>query len=351
MRHRDIALSIALAALAAAGCDRLGPLTEDDYLDAPPAEEPELHILPPGSAVPAITEDAELSSQIRIYDGLSDSALEMAGGVITRSDGKAAGVDVKYWSFGAARMEGSFAVTAPVYVLADDDGAGVLTPRTDHPWLVDSIPGDPSYSAVRRIFLVPVSAGYAGELLTSTDALREAIELGLVGEPQPAGTWQNMPIVPSGTRLELGGTAEPLAATEVYGRAYRIELFPLGGAAGVQPLRTNNTVPVGQESRLLSGVVGADGTLPSSPDAKPVFQYGIPAALPEPGVFNYTPLVTQLDVRLADTVAPTAILDDAQLFRRSASGSISGFYVAAVASYTTTTSVTNKQIQFAEGAP
>ena len=121
-------------------------------------------------------------------------------------------------------------------------------------------------------------------------------------------------------------------------------------ALGIQPLR-NGSVPIGQESRLLSGVAtGTPPVMPTSLDAQPVFQYGIPAA-PPTTAYNYTPLVTELDVRLATGVDPTTIMADTSLFKRSTSGSINGYYPAAVDSYTVTTSVSNKQIQFVDGAP
>jgi hypothetical protein len=364
--------SIALAA-ALVGCNLLEPRVDDVTADAPRAPRPDAavapdaasHILPAGSSVPAIADNAELVNQIKTYCGLSSSTI--TSGRITRSTGKAAAATVMYWDFGRASVAGSFAVVAPLYVLADPDGAGGYIPRTDHPYLIDTIPGDPAYAAVRRMLYVPVTASYAGEQLTSLEALAEALERGLVGEPVPAGTWRNMPVVPPGIKLELGGTAADLDATVVYGRGYRVELFPLGGALGLQPLKSG-AVPIGHESRLLSGVpTGSPPALPVALDAQPVFQYGIPGAAPTTD-FNYTPLVTELDVRLAsidtdsdgipDTVLPSAITSDADLFRRSSSCSsasncraIQGYLTGTVASYTVTTTVSNKQIQFALGEP
>jgi hypothetical protein len=361
MNKTPLVLALALAA----GCDMLQPLVDDERYDAPPtpneidAAPPPVdaipgarYVLPPGSPVPSIADNAELVIQIRLNDGLSDSALAMSGGVLARSTGKAGGAAVMYWNFGAAPMAGNFAVTAPLYVLVNSDGAGGWTPRTDHPALIDSIPGDVRYSPIRRIIYVPVTASYSGEVLTSIEALNEALDLGLVTEPIPAGTWRNMPVVPPDTKLEVGGTppVSPALPTEVYGRGYRVTLFPLGGDRGTQPLR-NGSMPVGQESRLYSGVAtGTPPMLPVSADAQPVFQYGIPAA-PPTTAFNYTPLVTQLDVRLAMTVAPPTIMGDAQLFARSATGGINGYYTDTVANYTVTTTVSNKQIQFVEGQP
>jgi hypothetical protein len=347
---------------AGVGCDTLKPLDDDDRYDAapsndvdampPPTDAPDgpRFVLPPGTAVPSIADNAELVTQIRLNDGLSDNALASNGGVLARSTGKAGGATVMFWNFGAAPMSGNFAVTSPLYVLVDSDGGTGWIPRTDHLPFIDAIPGDAVYSPIRRVIYVPVTASYAGEVLTSIDALSEALELGLVAEPVPAGTWRNMPVVPPDTKLEVGGAAPPVLPTEVYGRGYRVTLFPLGGDRGTQPLR-NGSMPVGQESRLFSGVAtGTPPTLPAGSDAQVVFQYGIPAA-PPATAFNYTPLVTQLDVRLANGVAPATIMNDPQLFARTATGGISAYYVDSVASYSVTTTVSNKQLQFQEGQP
>jgi hypothetical protein len=341
-------------------CNFLEPRVDDITIDAPPEVRPAdaaidsppgpKYVLPPGAVVPPVANDAELTSQIRIFDGLSDSALAMNGGVVTRSTGKAGGQTVRFWTFGGAKIIDGFVASSPLYVLADPDGAGGFIPRAGHPWLIDSIPGDPVYTAIRRVIYVPTTASYQGEVLASTAALAEAIDLGLVGEPVPAGTWRNMPVVPTGTRLEVSTVLPPVPATEVYGRGHRVELFPLGGALGIQPLR--NGSPIGaQEVRLLSGVAsGTPPALPTTLDAQPVFQLGIPAA-PPTTTPNYSPIVTQLDVRLANGVAPAAVTSDAQLFVRSATGSINAYLTDTVASYTVTTTVSNKQIQFVDGEP
>jgi hypothetical protein len=342
--------------LVLTGCDILKPRVSDETLDASgPSVDAALDaapnaprfVLPAGASVPNVADSAELLSQIKIFDGLNDNALAMAGGVVTRSTGKAGGAPVMYWSFGAVPIADNYIVSAPVYLLANDDGAGNLTPRTDHPWLLDSIPGDARYSAMRRIVYVPVTAAYDGELITSIDALNEAIELGLVGEPKPAGTWRNMPVIPPGTKLELGGAAAPMEATKVYGRGHVLDVLPMGY---VQPL-SSGRIPMGQEARLLSGVAtGTPPVLSTTLDPTPVFQYGIPTA-PPTTAFNYTPVVTELDVRLANGVDPTAISGDAQLFKRSTTGAITGYFTDAVSSYVVTTVISNKQIQFAEGQP
>lgn len=323
------------------------PPAPDAAIDAPPGPK---YVLPAGATIPSITSDSELLSQIKIFDGLSDSALAMNGGVVTRSTGKAGGVAVKYWTFGGAKIIDGFVASSPLYVIADPDGAGGFIPRAGHPWLIDTIPGDPGYTAIRRVIYVPTTTSYHDERIASTAALAEAIDLGLLGEPVSAGTWRNMPVVPTGTKLEVSTTLPPVPATEVYGRGFRVELFPLGGALGIQPLRNGSPLG-GQEARLLSGVAtGTPPALPVTLDAQPVFQYGIPAAPPTTAP-NYSPIVTELDVRLATGVAPAAVLNDTQMFVRATNGSISAYMTDTVASYATTTTVSNKQIQFVDGEP
>lgn len=343
-----------LLIVLAAGCSMLDPRTSDNQLDAggppdgAPDAPPKTYLLAPGTPVPSVSTNAELLSQIKIYDGLNDNALASNNGVLARSTGKANGATVMYWSFGSATLVGNFVATAPIYILADDDGAGTLTPRAGHPWLIDSIPGDARYSAFRRIMYVPLTSSYEGQLITSVEALQEAFDRGLVGEPKAMGTWRNMPVVAPGTKLEVGGVNPPVEATQVYARGYVVDLFPLGGTLGLQPLRFGS-VPLGQESRLLSGVV-TGGVVSTTLDAQPVFQYGIPAAPPTTS-FNYTPVVAEITVRLASGVDPATITSDATLFKRSTTGALQGYYPAAVDNYVVSTSVSNKQIQFVEGEP
>lgn len=343
-----------LLLLLLVGCDRLGPQVEDVTADgspppdSPPPVEGTKFILPAGTAVPHAADNAGMLAQIRLNDGLSDSALEMAGGVLVRTPGKSNGLAINFWNFGAARIAGNFAVVSPIYVLVEPDG---VTPIA-HPMVLDSIPGDDSYSQVRRIVLVPITSTYAGELLTRIEAIGEAFELGLIAEPIAAGTWRTLPVVPPDTKLEVGGGVDPVSPTEVYAAGHLVPAFLLGGSLGVQPLR-NGSVPIGQEARLISGVAtGTPPVMPTTADAVPVFQYAIPTAPPTTAP-NYTPLAAQVDVKLATGVAPTAITNDTQLFRRNpaATGSINGFLTDSVASFTITTTVTLRQIQFQEGQP
>ena len=330
--------------LLSSGCS-LGP-------QVPDTPETSANILPPGTMVPSIATNSELVEQIQLNQGLSAAALAASGGVITRSPGKAGGAPVFFWNFGTATLEGAFVVAAPLYKLATDNGDGTFTPIDGVPWLLDSIPGDTRYSAIRRIQYVPVTDMYDGQVIADTDALADAQALGIVGEPVPSGTWIDFPVVVPGVTLQVSATAAPAASHQVYARDYLVDGFAIGGALGEQPLSKANTPLLGQATSLQTGVAtGMPPTLSSAFDPQPVFQYGIPAAPPAAQTPNWTPIVTEVDVRLATGIAPTAIMADTDLFTRNAGGAITAYRVDNVATFTITTNVTNRPIQFADGAP
>ncbi len=272
------------------------------------------------------------------------------GGIVTRSTGKSAGSAVKYWNFGSAALEtNGIAVLAPLYVFGTVDGSGIFTPLSDHPPLIDSVPGDIRYSAFRRVIDVPVTASYAGERIPTTAALSDAVNLGLVEAPVPDGTWVNMPVVLPGLMLEVSSTSPPIPTQQVYAYGYQVDVFELGASLGAQPLKSGQAL-VGQSSSLLSGVASGSGVISTTPDSEPVFQFGIPSTPPTSSP-NYTPITTSIAVQLASGVAPSSVTADDQLFTRSASGSITGYLVADVASFSVTTTTNNLQIQFMDGAP
>jgi len=278
--------------------------------------------------VPRIDENGELLHQIQVHDGLDDSALEESGGVVPRLSGWAEGAAVNYWSFGNAPRFGAL-----VYVLVDESGA-----RVDHPLLLDSIPGDPVYSPIRKIQHVVVTGDYDGELFTTVSALVDGEELGLVAAPEPTGTWFDAPVVMPGTTLDLGEGVAPRATVEAFAGGYRVDLFSFDAdPRDVQPVRSGG-IPTSQAATLRE-----HGAISFKPG--PVFQKALPAA-PPAEMSNYTPLVAIVEVTLADGVAAATLHADADLFTRSMTGSISG-YTASVDSVTITTTIKNWPMQFA----
>jgi hypothetical protein len=324
--------------LLVAACDVLKPPANVDATSS--------NILPPGSDLPSVATNPELVTQITLNQGLSAAALAASGGVVKRTPGKAAGAPVLYWNFGTTPIEAPFAVAAPLYILATQDASGNFTPVDTHPYLLDTIPGDVRYSPIRRVVYVPVTDRYHGELLPTLAALSDALALGLVGEPVPAGTWEDLPVVAPGVMLEVSaGVAMP--AMEVFAHGYRVDAFELGTSLGRFSL-VRNTIPQGQASTLFSGVAtGVPPTLPNTPDPQVVFQLAVPTTASSP----YSPVTTEVDVRLATGIAPSAILQDSDLFTRGPTGAISAYRTDNVASFAITLTVTNKQFQFADGAP
>jgi hypothetical protein len=345
MRANPLIVVIALAAC------KINPIGSNTPPDGPPLDG--ALILPAGSTVPSISTNAELIDQLRINEGLSYSTLMSNGGIVTLSTGKAGGDTVSYWNFGPATLEtNNIAVLAIMYVFGTMDGSGTFTPLTTHPPLLDSIPGDTRYSAFRRVVNVPVSSMYTGQLFTSSDALTDAINLGLVETPVADGTWVNLPVVLPGLMLEVSTTSAtpPMPTQQMYADGYLVDAFELGTSLGRQPLNKSTMVPVGQASSLLTGVASGSGVLPTTPDPEPVFQFAIPTT-PPTTTPNYSPVTTTVTVQLATGIAPSTITSDSQLFTRNSGGAITGYFVANVASFAVTTTTSNMQIQFTDGEP
>jgi hypothetical protein len=338
-----------LVLFSLAACN-LGPRVDDIQTDAPLGVDApvETYLLPSTATVPLISSNPELVNQIRANDGLSDSALMMNNNVILRSTGKSAGQTVRYWNFGPTPVQDNFAVGGLVYILGTSDGT-TFTPLPNHPPMIDTICGDVRYSALRRVFNVVVTPSYHGERITSLLALGEALQKGLVEDPVPDGTWENLPVVPPDTKLEVG-LVDPLPAKQIYARGYLVDVFELGTSLGRQPYR-NNLIPIGQASALQTGVAtGTPPTLPVAVDAQLVFQYPVPTVAPGT-TFSYSPIANDITVRLANGIAPATITGDADLFRRNTSGSITAFLVDNVSEFTVGTSYSNLQLQFVEGMP
>lgn len=193
----------ALAAALCSGC--LDPLVDDQpgYSRL---------VLPPGSKVGSAYDDALIARKIDTNDGVGM-------GPIALKAGYAAGVKVEYWDLGAARRP------APVYLLYTDCAVPPGRPLAQHAAIVESIPGDVDYSPFRAIYQVCVTPRYAGELLTSVQALEDAYELGLVAEPAPVGLWRNMPIVSAGVDLSFGTTTRRASDAYFEGKMVHFHQF------------------------------------------------------------------------------------------------------------------------------
>ncbi len=203
------------AALAAclAGC--LGPLDSDR-----PA--PSGQILPAGSVVPALEDDPERAEELAEHDGVD--------GTIARVSAFAGGAPVHVWDFGDAP---DFA--APLFSLVRREGDQLV--RVDHPNIIEAIPGDPGYSPYWAFIVVPVTAAYDGELLTSFAAVQEAQELGLVEEPDPVDFAVNCPVTAGDVRLDTGAGGPVAPTARFFYDGMTVPYFDLGPMPVVDQVR------------------------------------------------------------------------------------------------------------------
>lgn len=322
-------LPIAAAAVAviAAGC--LEPLVKDK----PGASA---HLLPPGTAVPSAIDNLELKVQITLNDGLDDTAFTMSGGVVPRGIGMSAGAAVGFWSFGPTTRAPS-----PIYEFFRRTASGLT--RIDHPALLDALPGDHGYSPVHDINQVVVTDAYAGELITTMDALADAIDLGLVEVPVPIKMFVDSPVVLPTTTLDVGGANPPATPESVYAHGYTVTMFRFGGELGIQPTGPL-VLPTSQVSLLREPLQGTyDAT-------RPIFQATIPTMPPPTTVTTYTPLSVVINVDLALNTPATNITQDSDLFMRGSAGEIIAT-TSNVAQFQITSSLLLLQLQFTDGMP
>ncbi|MEO8554844.1 MAG: hypothetical protein ABI678_32925, partial [Kofleriaceae bacterium] len=170
-------------------------------------------IVAPGTSIPSIDEDGEDAETIAANDNVT--------GTVPRLSAFAAGAPVHGWDFGPAP---SFA--APIYLVMRRLSSGELE-RVEHPPIVGTIPGEAGYSPFWSEFAVVVTDTYAGELITSSTAIEEAVRDGLVHAPEQLGVALDGPIVASDVRLEVGGAAVA-APTLVYYEHHTVAYFDFG---------------------------------------------------------------------------------------------------------------------------
>ncbi|MFT3925851.1 MAG: hypothetical protein QM778_25130 [Myxococcales bacterium] len=177
---------------ALGGC--LGPLASDK-----PGYS--RYVLPPDARVQAARDDYEANHKVDMNDGLE-------AGPIPLKSGFADGQGVKYWDLGVAK-----GTIAPTYFLTrcGEHRAPLPGGALDHPWLSDAIPGAPDYTPFRALYAVCVTDDYAGEIIASTAALSDAIDLGLVREPNDPTEWLDVHMVALG---EMPGPG--LSGRQVY---------------------------------------------------------------------------------------------------------------------------------------
>jgi len=332
------ALAAAAAVIGTTGC--LDPLVKD----TPGAST---HLLPAGTTVPNAVDNPDLKVQITLNDGLDDATFMANAGVVLRGTGMSGGSPVRFWSFGPATQAPS-----PIYKFFQMTASGLVP--IAHPALLDALPGDHGYGPIHEINQVVVTDAYNGELITTIDALADAIDLGLVNQPTPVLSLPGMttpgkyfvdcPVVLPNTKLDVGGTASTAMPEMMYARGYTVWAFEFGGAPGIQAIPAGGVLmPTSQVSFLREPQKIYDTT-------RPIFQATIPTVMPPPLMPSYTPLSVVVNVDLAPGFPASMITKDSDLFMRKPTGEITGT-TSAVMSFQVTTSIQLLQLQFMDGMP
>lgn len=120
---------------------------------------------------------------------------------------------------------------APMYRLIDANDVLVGPP------IIDAIPTDPGYTPWWRMFLVRTTDAYNGERIWSRAAIDAAVELGLVGPPEPTTTVLDCPVVHRDTRVSVGAD-QVVAPTPVWYRNQRVHWLRFSSSLEL-PVETN----------------------------------------------------------------------------------------------------------------
>jgi hypothetical protein len=175
-----------------------------------------------------VYDDAATAARIDANDGVD--------GTIPRFNGFGGGERAFYWHFG-----GASATPMDAYVPCRRVSDRYCETATDHPMIVDAVPGDAAYSPYLRIHRLPLTDRWAGERIPSFDAVDEAVRAGLADEPGEENLFAHCPIVHLDTRLDVG-TGEPAAPTAIYVRGTEARCFDFTPAHRERPLDLDGTV-------------------------------------------------------------------------------------------------------------
>jgi hypothetical protein len=170
-----------------------------------------------------------------------------------------------------------------------------------------------------------VTHAWAGERITSMQALDDAIEIGLVEEPKRSKTFLNWPMTLAATKLAQPGGAAPLSPQPIYYRGKLASYFAPGGdALGVgrfefmmEPISAPNAYVLRKQNASAPLDEGAqhmdldgDGDMN---DDNVVFQVGA-------GAMGYASIWHQIDVIVAPDYEFGTAKSESDLFERGEMG-------------------------------
>lgn len=180
------------------------------------------HFLPPGATVPPLAGDPALAARVAEADGLGDRVL--------RTHGFSQGEPIWYWDLGP--VEGDRAM--PIYVLCRPEGRSCAP--IEHPRIADALPGSAGYTSFGWIHEVPITDGYAGEVIPSVLALEDARRAGLLGSPEPTRWFIELAIAHPDVQLELAEASFVGPNATVYAEGVAAPAFDFEAAHGRLPL-------------------------------------------------------------------------------------------------------------------
>jgi hypothetical protein len=146
---------------------------------------------------------------------------------------------VQYWDLGTV------AATAvrPMWIFRRHGANG--PEEVMHPNMIESIPGDTSYTPLRQLYTVYVTSAWDGEKITSLRALEDAIEFGLVETAEAQQSFVDCVVVSRATQLEnpINGEAGPLPAYYKGQRVFQFCIYALEDGAGAFGLNNGMFTP------------------------------------------------------------------------------------------------------------
>lgn len=176
--------------------------------------------LPPGATVPNVTTDADRTSLLDDNDGVMRE--------VRRVRAFASGEPVWYWGFGPVESDAPM----DLFLLCRRAVAGGrCTALEDHPPIAEVMPGMPEYAPFGLEHDVEVTASYAGERITSVEAMQQAVEHGLLRAPVATTRFREIVVVHPDVRLEVApGTF--VTPTPIYAEGFEGAAFDFSATHG-----------------------------------------------------------------------------------------------------------------------
>ena len=164
---------------------------------------------PPEEPPPSLYDDAALRAELESSDGFE--------GVSPRLSGFVHGAPVQYW-----RVAQVAAGSMPAYQLCVEDGERCVA--TEHPVIIDHLPGEAGYSPFFQLHPVAVPAGFARQITSVAEVVALADEMG-VAPIRGGSELLHCPVAGLDARLEVSGAASAEPERRVYVRDVEARCF------------------------------------------------------------------------------------------------------------------------------